>query len=202
MEAKEILAKIMELDEDGESQCMVGMNLCYCTEDGESREVMSAAINQAIISVKSLVDYTLVDLEFKSDFDVDLKRLWDILEAYGSSTNHFSLSDDERVPVLSIALIPELDGGKVFAMGSNPLFWSLCAKAPGKTVSIIRMVFPDEFFRLMEADDMDTTEIETEVAIEASKRRISVDDEARKRQSRIENLQSVEDMLKRERRRY
>lgn len=197
MDSKEILQKITALDEDGTPSSVVGMVLVALNPNDKDdiREVANVACNQAYIDINIINGLVMIDLEFKSDFDVELKKMWDTLEKFKEMGNEYAMKEDAKIPVFSLTFVPMEERGKIYAVTNNPLFWSLTAKEPGKAVSTIRILFNGKDMEFFEAPDMNISDIETEVAVEVNKRKTIESDYDRRRQIRQEKMEELDAML-------
>ncbi len=171
MSVQEILEKVCGIDQDGEPKSLVSLYLLETNEDGENaKELISESIFKPAVNVRSISGMIMVDLIFKSQTDVNLKRMYDIAEKYGDKSNAFFLEENpSAIPHLMLYLFPVENEG-CFLQCGNPFMWSMTSTGVNNGLNCLRFVFDPDNIALTESDPLDVSEALAEADLEMYER--------------------------------
>lgn len=169
----ELIQEISGVDEFGNGKCTISIQPQRCDAEGTVVNTDDEFITEkpVVHLFKQAGGYVLVDFVFESVHDVDLQRMYAVLEDFFAATN--SVSDDELdFPLFALSIVPNALEGRFFAIGFNPIFYALAPDDVCGEPKIIRMAFvcqddPDVVpnFLFLQSDD---EELEKIVADEES----------------------------------
>lgn len=127
---------------EGEGKCSVTIKQQRCNAEGNLIE-----IDEEFISEKPIVQmfkqpggFICVDLIFHSLEDKDLRMFYAYLSSFFTAANSTSDEEDD-FPLLSVVFVPHEFEGKYWAIGLNPIFYSLTPEDVTGEPRIIRMAF-------------------------------------------------------------
>jgi len=167
MEAKEIVKIINEAGRDGLSNNITCVSLYQVDEDGNNPiELESCSTMQPLVKIFTKYDKTQVDIDFFNDYDVDLRKIWDILQRFDECVDDISRNNTRRLPVLTLTIMPHNHGGKIYAMATNPIINVLTAEEPGRPVSVIRLLYDADDVGFYVAENMDLSDIDGDIEME------------------------------------
>ncbi len=171
MTVQEILEKVCGIDQDGDPRSLVSLYLLETNEEGDNaKEITSVSVFKPAVNIRNVSGMIMADLIFKSQSDVDLKRMYDIAEKYGDLSNAFFLAENPPViPHLMLYLFPvENQGG--FLQCGNPFMWSLTSTGVNTGLNCLRIIFDPDNIAITESDPLDVSEALAEADIEMNER--------------------------------
>lgn len=195
MDAYTIKKKIEEIDENGEPTCSATLGLFLVDPDNmekEHQELGVAATLDAKIKFHTMFDKTMIDLNFRSDIDVDLKKMWNMLNEYLDILNEASEDIISQIPVLTLTFLPENMAAQIYCICTNPILWTLTAEDVGKPTSTLRFIFDEEQVNFYHSEDITVADIDADVEMDLNQRARAESIEAKRRQERLEYMQELE----------
>lgn len=137
-----LIQAISGVNEDGHGKCVVSLQAQRQDADGNVKNTDDElVIEKPVVQMfKQAGGYVLVDFVFDSVDDIELKEMYSYIQRFFQASN--STNDDETdFPLLLITLVPEEYKGKYFAVGINPVFYSLTPDDVKGEPTTIRLVF-------------------------------------------------------------
>lgn len=139
----DLIQAISGVDKNGNGKCSVGLRHQRCrASDGRVRDV-----DDEFITEKPVVNlfrqpggFFIVDLCFQSVEDRDLRTVFAYLQKFFAPENS-ALDDDLEFPLLSLSIVPEQLDGEYWALGMNPLHYTLTPEDSTGEPRIIRLLF-------------------------------------------------------------
>lgn len=197
MEVSEIVRQIKEVDEEGVSKTFTGLHLYLKNDNKEEdfEEVTDSIACQPMINIREMSERTVIDLTFRSVYDVDLKRSWDMLEQFGDLLDMTTKKNNGQSPALCLTLIPEEANGTIYALATNPVMWALTALEAGREAITIRLVFHEEYVGFFYSPDIQVDDIKAEVQMEMDRREFIENEEERRKRLRQERADELTQML-------
>lgn len=206
MEVQEIINRIMEPDDEGNSKTAVSFGIYAVrpddmkkeSEPNEPFEIEFVSILNPKIKIYGMLDKTMIDLIFENGSDLDLHKIWNIFEKYQSLMHKSTVETEADIPILLTTLIPMEDEGKNYANASNPILWSLTAEGPNCPLSVIRMVYFAEDVRFFTAEDLDIGDVKEELAMDEARRQSIEDKGERCKEYSLQHFNEIEAARSRE----
>lgn len=138
----DLIQYISGSDENGMSKCTTSVQLLRENEEGKVINIEDEFISyKPIIQISNQVGgHILVDLIFDSCEDMDLHIIYSYLNRFFHYTE--STNDEETdFPLIYFAFFPNSLEGKYWALGLNPIFYSLTPDDARGEPRIIRLAF-------------------------------------------------------------
>lgn len=156
---EELINNIVGKNQDGYPKSVTVFGLLELNSEYKVNKELTNVITYApTVDIKSINDFTILDLVFKNDYDQDLRRLYAALEMYGEKkTKDTDMSDTHTVS--SFTIVPIELNGKIAITASEPIFWTLQPHMPGDTINTIRLMFLNDDFIFVESPAVDTNAI-------------------------------------------
>lgn len=192
MEMKEILKTIMAVNEEGKSDTAVSFGV-YDVAGEEAVEKSFDSILGPKIKIHGMFDKIMVDLIFANDRDVDLYKVWNILNKYQKEMHESTLDETKVVPYLNIVMLPMSHEGHVYADANTPMLWTLTSLGVGKPIDTIRLVFSADKINFYTSDDIDISDVKAEIIMDINKRENLNQMDEKRRQYRYQRMKEIEE---------
>lgn len=147
--------------------------------DGSTRDIETAPIDKPIVNIFQHAGFVNVYLDFGRQSDMDLKVVWDIIQAFTDVRNSVSYLPEELqsgvymtesgpkmvyYPVLELILSPIGREDEYAIHGYNPAFVTLAPNGPNGEICVLQLTFPEETFSVVNHPyEMDPSRIQAEI---------------------------------------
>lgn len=163
---KEIIEASSGKDESGFNKSAIGLFHELVDANGEvTKTVKEVDCDTAVLNVHKNYRRVFVDITFSSKVDVDLSLMNDLLRTAFDASNTIS-DTGEEFTLVTLSIIPHIYGGRYYMLCTDPLFWALTSNNPRGDLDTLRLVFDEDDFYVLAADDAALSEIATEVEAE------------------------------------
>ena len=138
----DLIQAMSGVDEFGDSKCFVGIKQQRCDADGHLKDVDDEFVTEKPVLkfFRQAGGFITVDMIFQSVEDRDLKIIFSYLDRFFQASN--SATDDEmEFPLLSFSFVPHEHQGLYWALGLNPVHYTLTPEDSTGEPRIIRMLF-------------------------------------------------------------
>ena len=186
MSAKEMLQRILQKD-NGTADVTVGMFLnIYHMKENKVEEVGNASFVPKDLNIASVFEDVLVEITFENCFDVMFNKVNELLGKYRDEINLLSQADPDNpltdMPTMTMVVMPNKDQGRVVMKAEFPLFWATSSENVMEPPKMMRILYKGEDVEFLGSNEFSMLSVDTDVAIELSKRRNGESEyEARKR---------------------
>lgn len=128
--------------------------------------IFDNAMDKPIVDITLNQNYIIVDLDFISKFDTDLKITYKQILQHFENVNK---DTENEYHTLTLTIVPKELEGKYYMVLINPIFVSLSAKNPDEDCSIIKFAFEESSFFIYENEDETVDSIQNEIKTEIEK---------------------------------
>ena len=170
---KDIIDSACGRDDEGFTRSSVSLFHESINADGEVVETIETVIcDRPVITITKRYQYIFIDLEFSTHLDTDLSLMNDLLKNAFAASDSFD-EDRDTFPLITLSIVPHEFGGAYYMICTDPAFWALTSQDPNGEISTLRLVFGEEDFYLMEADEesLHTMMQDTAAELESQERR-------------------------------
>lgn len=196
-EVQQILNSICGVDENDEAKCIIGINLVSINEQGEEiKRFDTESIYKPIVSLYPNNALVQMDIDYRTESDVSLQKICNILDKYRQMSSDKILSDENLndTLALTITLIPASGEIDHYIVATNPLLHCLTALGPKKPTSCLRLLFTADDIHFFNSDPIDTKSLDVEIDDEIRRRELADQNAQSNREKRIEQMQHLEEL--------
>ncbi len=160
----------------------------------EEKIINEQSVWNPVMQIRNMLEYVMVDIEFESEIDADLKSFWKAVEDYLNAMNEYGSNENEdaNVPLLTVLAMPEKYNGQYYAIATNPIFSCLTPLKPEKPASCLRLLFNAEQVQFYETPEMDLSDIDSEAEIREMEESYLHERNALKKEQRMEQMEEAE----------
>ena len=160
---KKIVDAASGKDESGFNKAAIGLFHETVDVGGNVTEtVREVSCDTAVVEIHRNLRRVFTDIIFPTSMDVELHRINDLLKDAFSSAN--SVSDDgSTFTLVTLSIIPHEFDGRYYMLCTDPLFWALTAQEPRADLNTIRLVFDEDDFYVLAADEQALAEMSMEI---------------------------------------
>lgn len=150
--------------------------------DGTDQELDSMVMEKPILSIFQHAGYVSVSMDFKRVIDQDLSMAWKILKNYDRPENSVSWlpeeidsgyyldeNGDEKMvyfPMIDLTISPIGQETEYSMTGLNPVMYTLRPGSPTGEVTVLELIFSDEFFVVADTSSLNYDQIQAEAMSE------------------------------------
>lgn len=177
LSANEMLERILaKTGKEGTADVTIGMFLHkYHVKENKLEELGTASYIPRDLNISSIFENLMVEITFENSFDVMFNKANELLSKYRDEIDVASKNSVNNelpeVPIFSMVIMPNKDQGKVAMKAEFPMFWSTNSASVLEPPKMLRMLFKNEDVDFIGSNDFSMLDVDTEVAIELSKRR-------------------------------
>ena len=186
---KDIIEAASGKDENGFNKSAIGLFHDVVDADGHVTEtIQEVDCDTAVVNIHKNYRRVFVDITFSTKQDVDLSMMNDLLRKAFASAN--SISDDgNSFTLITLSIIPHVYAGRYYMLCTDPLFWALTALSPTSELNTLRLVFDEDDFYILAADDEALAEMAVEIQNEIAAEERQAEFYEQQQERRRERLQ-------------
>ena len=184
IDINEILMSCCGTDDEGSTMSGFSMDIGIYNPQTNEFDVKSSTVYcNPEIDIKRIGVTTMIDFIFNSRTDFELRKMWSLLQKYGTDCESAFRNNAKNTPLLRIQIVPIVYSGKYSVNAYSPIYWALQSQSPTGENNVIRTAFEATNVVIAENEMYDEEEIAARLEREDMERdRITQQYEARQQE--------------------
>lgn len=189
----DVFAAATKADKNGKANAFIGLMLRYLDENGKEK---SSEIIYKPLKLRILVNngYYETDLIFSSGGDNDLIRTMRLMSNRDDMLS--AVGDPEKMPLLSLVVIPKQYDGSIQIVFEEPLLYTLSAEKVREDVRTLKMIFEEDMVSIMFSDDVSSKKL-ARIVDEEEQAEIYAMEEEEREQERLVHENEIMRLMRR-----
>ena len=189
----DVYAAATKADKNGKANAFIGLMLRYLDENGKEK---SSEIIYKPLKLRILVNngYYETDLIFSSGGDNDLIRTMRLMSNRDDMLS--AVGDPEKMPLLSLVVIPKQYDGSIQIVFEEPLLYTLSAEKVREDVRTLKMIFEEDMVSIMFSDDVSSKKL-ARIVDEEEQAEIYAMEEEEREQERLVHENEIMRLMRR-----
>lgn len=167
----DIVKAVCGKDDENKPNSLTSIGTGYYDEENEDiKDLNSSVFENPIVKIENHSPIIQIDLIFPSAVDIELRRMWAILENYGAKTDAYECGQNPDSPVCLFSFAPKQFNGKYIINVNEPIMWVNQPQNVGSTQNnVIRCFAYEDAVTAAENTDINLKEMDLYARREAER---------------------------------